>query len=136
MSGSALAAALISRPEASWHDDEVTPPDDAFQVKIKRTTVVHVSGTVGSADEEGLRRILLDLIQNHGIRDLAVDLSATDDVAPGVAAVLEDVQKLVDDVGGSFLVRTPPEPSTELVEMAEDVSTFVPLASDTKIGRA
>jgi anti-anti-sigma regulatory factor len=114
----------------------VSPSDDDFQVAIKRTTVVHVSGTVTSRDEEGLERILLDLIQNHGIRDLAVDLSATHHVAPGVATVLESVQKLIDDVGGSFLVRTPPEPSTELVEMAEDVSTFVALSSDTEIGRA
>lgn len=114
----------------------MSPSDDDFQVAIKRTTVVHVSGTITTADEEGLRRILLDLIQNHGIRDLAVDLSAARGLARGVATVLESVQKLIDDVGGSFLVRTPPEPSTELVEMSEDVSTFVALSPDTEIGRA
>ncbi len=114
----------------------VPPSDDDFQVAITRTTVVRVSGSVGEGDTDGLERILLDLIQNHGIRDLAVDLSSTREVAPGVAAVLEGIQRLLDDRGGSFLVRTPPEPSTELVEMAEDVSTFVALASDTEIGRA
>ena len=112
------------------------PPSDDFQVAIKRTTVVHVSGSVDEGDTNGLERILLDLIQNHGIRDLAVDLSATHDVAAGVAGVLEGIQKLTDDLGGRLLVRTPPEPSTALVEMAEDVSTFVALASDTEIGRA
>lgn len=110
--------------------------DDSFQVTIKRTTVVHIGGSITEQDEEGLQRILLDLIQNHGIRDLAVDLSAARHVAPGVAGVLEGVQTLIDNVGGSFLVRTPPVPSTELVEMAEDVSTFVPLAPDTEIGLA
>ena len=133
-----MTASVASRwvHDAEWHDDPVSPSDDDFQVAIKRTTVVHVSGTITTRDEEGLRRILLDLIQNHGIRDLAVDLSATRGLSPGVATVLESVQKLIDDVGGSFLVRTPPEPSTELVGMAEDVSTFVALSSDTEIGRA
>ena len=112
------------------------PPSDDFQVAIKRTTVVHVSGSVDEGDTNGLERILLDLIQNHGIRDLAVDLSTAVDVAPSIARVLEDIQKLIDDVGGSFVVRTPPEPSTELVEMAEDVSTFVPLTPDSETERA
>ena len=90
----------------------MNPSDDVFQVAIKRTSVVEVSGTVAGRDEDGLRRILLDLIQNHGIRDLAVVLSTAVDVAPSIARVLEDIQKLIDDVGGSFVVRTPPQPST------------------------
>lgn len=124
----------LARP-GEWHDDAVTLPDDDFQVAIKRTTVVHVTGTVGDRDADGLERIVLDLIQNHGIRDLSVDLSATRSLDPRVAHVLEGVQKLIDDVGGSLAVRTPPEPADELVEMAEDVSTFVALTPDAETDR-
>lgn len=113
----------------------MTPSDDAFQVAIKRTTVVHVTGNVAESDAEDLERIVLDLVQNHGIRDLSVDLSGTRSLDPRVAQVLEGIQKLVDDVGGSLVVRTPPEPSDELVELAEEVSTFVALTSDAGTDR-
>ncbi len=104
--------------------------DGAFDVAITRTTVVRVSGTADQDSSGRLDRILRDLIQNHGIRDLAVDLSGTDHLGPGIAKTLEGIQALMEQLDGCLLVRTPIEPPDDLVELAEDVSTFVRLEPD------
>ena len=101
--------------------------ESPFQVQVLRTTMVRVTGTLDDEACTRLERILLDLIQNHGISGLVVDLSGADAIGHAAALTLESAQTHMEQIGGHLEVRAPAESPTELVDLAEDIPTFVPI---------
>ena len=98
-----------------------------MSISVTRTTVVRVHQELDELGCRQLDRILTDLIDHQGIRDLIVDISEVDDVSGELHAVLARALRAVEATGGALELRTRPEPSDELLAMIEDIPTFTPI---------
>ncbi|MDH3680632.1 MAG: hypothetical protein OEV40_11845, partial [Acidimicrobiia bacterium] len=79
-----------------------------------------------------LERILDDLIEQQGITDLILDLSHAGQIDPGLKAILDRIQNRIESLAGLLELRTPAEPTTELLEMADEIPTFIPVEPATE----
>lgn len=96
------------------------------QIQVGTIVVVRVSGPVDAVQTGHLARILDDLISNHGVRELMIDLSAAEELSDDLVGLLDDVQVRVASQGGVLELRLPSSPPTELANLAEEVPTFTP----------
>ena len=97
-----------------------------MSISVTRTTVVRAHHELDAIGCQQLERILTDLIDHQGITELIIDLSHVGHIDHSLKAVLDRAQAQTDALGGTLELRTPPEPTTELLEMAEEISTFIP----------
>ena len=92
--------------------------------EIDRITVVRVSGTLDARAVGHLERICRDLIHDHGVAHLLLDLTSGYDPESLVPAVVESVDAWMTERGSSLELRLPSSPTEELIELANDVVTF------------
>lgn len=104
-----------------------------MSISVSRTVVVRVHDALDEVGCRQLDRILSDLI-SQGVADLIVDLSHVEEIDAGLKEVLDQVQKSVAGLGGTVEVRTPPEPDPKLLDIVEELPTFV--ARTIKTGRS
>ena len=103
-----------------------------MSISVTRTTIVRVHHELDTTGCEQLQRILVDLIDHQGITELILDLSHAQHIDRGLEAVLAQTQTLIDDRNGTLELRTPPEPSTDLLDMVDEIPAFTPLEHTPK----
>ncbi len=89
-----------------------------------------MGGAVDAASVGHLERICSDLVHDHGVTELLLDLTAAVDPEGLLPALVEAVDTWVSDRGGTLELRLPASPTDELVELAADVPTFAPVDPD------
>jgi hypothetical protein len=99
---------------------------------ISRTIVVRATGTIDVDGISQLDSILRDLIHEHGITDLVLDLSAVVHIDPRSAGLLDWVQDALTKRGGMLELRLPTVPSEDLIGMSADIPSFISFASKNK----
>lgn len=104
-----------------------------MSISVSRTVVVRVHDVLDEVGCSQLDRILSDLI-GQGVSDLLVDLSRVEEIDRGLKAVLDRVRDNVAGLEGTIEVRTPPEPDPKLLDIVEEIPTFVP--RPTKVTRS
>lgn len=104
-----------------------------MSISVSRTVVVRVHDALDEVGCQQLDRILNDLI-SQGVADLIVDLSHVEEIETGLKDVLDRVHKSVGGLGGTIEVRTPLEPDPKLLDLVEEIPTFVPRATNTGRG--
>lgn len=129
-----VVSLLPRKPGALWKDavrDMINEmdqePSGETLFKVSRTVVVRATGPVDEAAAGMLRRILLDLIDDHGVGDLVVDLSKSSHLHDAVGSVLDEAQQRVTAMSGLMELRLPADTTDELVELSGDIPTFVPM---------
>ncbi len=103
-----------------------------MSISVSRTTVVRAHHELDATACQQLDRIVTDLIDSQGYTDLILDLSHVGHIDHSLRAVLERAQTRTDALSGTLEVRTPPEPTNELLEMAKEIPTFTPIEPATK----
>lgn len=98
-----------------------------MSISVSRTTVVRAHHELDALGCQQLDRILTDLIEHQGITDLIIDLSRVGHIDHSLKAVLDRAQTQTDAVGGTLELRAPPEPTSEFLEMADEIPTFTPI---------
>ncbi len=99
---------------------------------ISRTIVVRATGTIDLDGITQLDSILRDLIHEHGITDLVLDLSSVDHIDPRSAGLLDWVQDSLTQRGGVLELRLPTAPSDHLIGMSAEIPSFISFASQNK----
>lgn len=98
-----------------------------MSISVTRTTVVRVHHSLDTVGCQQLDRILADLIDNQGISELILDLSRAGPIDVGLEAVLDQTRKRLECHAGTLELRTPPEPTVQLLDMADDIPVFAPI---------
>jgi anti-anti-sigma factor len=103
-----------------------------MSISITRTTVVRAHHELDATSCRQLDRIVTDLIDNQGHTDLILDLSQVGHIDHSLRAVLERAQTRTDALGGTLEIRTPPEPTNELLKIVEEIPAFAPIEPANK----
>ncbi|MEL7208859.1 MAG: hypothetical protein AAGK32_11635 [Actinomycetota bacterium] len=98
-----------------------------MSITVTRTTVIRVHQELDEIGCRQLERILDDLVVHQGTSDLIVDLSHAGRIDKELKTILDTTKTNVSRLGGVLEVRTPAEPTTELLDIVEDVTTFAPV---------
>jgi len=98
-----------------------------MSISVSRTVVVRAHDALDEVGCRQLDRILSDLVESQGVSALIVDLSDVGEIDSALKAVLDRVQGSVGRLGGTIEVRTPPEPEPELLDIVNEIPTFVPI---------
>jgi anti-anti-sigma regulatory factor len=91
-----------------------------MSISVTRTTVVRAHHELDATSCQQLDRIVTDLIDNQGHTDLIVDLSQARHIDHSLRAVPERAQTRTDALGGTLEIRTPPEPTGELLRSLQE----------------
>ena len=95
--------------------------------EVTRAIVLRVGGPIDRDAVAQLRRILTDLIDDHDVTDLVIDLTHATEVGAQTTDVLDWAQHRLTEAGGQLELRLPSAPTEALVEISADVPTFIPL---------
>lgn len=98
-----------------------------MSITVTRTTVVRVHQELDAVGCRQLERILDDLVVHQGAADLIVDLSNAGRFDEQLRSILDTTKEQLSAHGGILEVRTPPEPTVELLDIVENVATFAPV---------
>lgn len=99
----------------------------APRFEIGRITVVRASGELNDHAAAQLEHILRDLVLDHGVTDLLLDLTSAVDPGNALRDVVEATRTWVDERQGTFELRLPTPLTEELVDLASEVAVFAPL---------
>ncbi len=102
---------------------------DAPRFDIGRITVVRAAGELDERAVGQLEHIVRDLVHDHGVTDLLLDVTAAIDPNHVLRDLVESIQGWIDERGGTFELRvpSPSELTEELVDLAGEVAAYAPL---------
>lgn len=105
----------------------MTDPLTGPTFEVTRTIVLRVGGPIEPNSASQLRRILSDLIDDHGVTDLVIDLTRATGVDSEIADVLDWTRQRLTASDGQLELRLPLSPVKALINISTDVPSFVPL---------
>lgn len=92
---------------------------------ITRSLIIRASGTIDGPSASSLERILNDLINDHEVTNLVLDLSLVVAMDEEVGGIIDRTQASLASLGGLLELRLPHNAPTHFVGLDSDVPTFV-----------
>ena len=92
---------------------------------ITRSLVIRATGTIDGPSASSLERILNDLINDHEVTNLVLDLSLVAAMTAEVGGIIDRTHAGLASLGGLLELRLPHNAPTGFVDLGSDTPTFV-----------